>query len=142
MTPPPSTSMPADLISTAVAEITPAETSLAPAAGKNPLELLEEILQKSKASAGNPAEEAAAVAAADQVAREQRAADQTAEDNFAIAQEVKDLSSIKDTPAYQARAKQLKAEKIAQAETKAESQAFQIHQLGHTKVEVDNGSTV
>lgn len=120
----------------------------APGAQKSPLDVLEDILNESKGAGGAGADPAAAKAAAEaQVAADAAKAEaeamaqvqadmekQRVEDQQQLQQQISNLSSIKDTPAYQARVAQDEEKKRQDAATASAGEGFDIVQLGHTKV--------
>lgn len=118
-------------------------------AQKSPLDVLEEILNESKGSSGGPAvDPAAAKAAAEaQAAAEAAKAEaeamakvqadmerQRLEDQQKLKEQITDLKTIKDTPAYQARVAQDEEKKQEAAATAVAGAGYEIVQLDHTKV--------
>lgn len=108
---------------------------------KNPLDVLEELLQKTKAKQGSEDPEAAAQvqkeaeekAALEQqrLAEEQRQVELDAQQ---IAVQRASLETLKETPQYQARQAQEAEAAQHKVQTLNAQDGFQIEQLKHTKV--------
>lgn len=116
---------------------------------KSPLDMLEDILadaqKKDQAKKGET--EAAAKAEAEAKAAAEKAAQEAAleaeklrqqqEDELQLKQKQEELKTIVETPQYQARVDQQQAEEQKHAAEDAAGAGFQITQLGHTKIQVD-----
>jgi hypothetical protein len=117
---------------------------------KSPLDMLEDILadaqkkdqaKKGEVEAAAKAEaeaKAAAEKAAQEAALEQEKVRQQQEDEALLHQKQEELKTIVETPEYQARVEQQTAEEQKHADETAAGAGFQITQLGHTKIEVDD----
>lgn len=118
-----------------------------PAADANPLEALEQILKDARAKAESQQPEAGAAVppkppgpmTAEEAQTKQAVLDAKAEENeirdqAAISQQLADLQSVVNTPAYQARVEQDSAKKQADELKQDQADKFAIHQLGHTKI--------
>jgi hypothetical protein len=103
-----------------------------PASKKNPLDILEDILDNAEA---NKEEEKAAAEEA-KIAEEMRLKDEEArkKDLALLEQERAKMTDIEHSPQAQARISQI-AEKNEEAQEKVDqSEGYQIKQLGHTKI--------
>lgn len=107
---------------------------------KSPLDLLEDILNESKNAGGAADPAAAAAAEAEAIAAQQAEkisqmqAQNKVADEQAIEQGIAELSSIKDTPAYQARIQQEAATVQAHDQQADAQRGFEIKQLSHKKI--------
>jgi hypothetical protein len=122
------------------------------AAGKSPLEILEEMLQASRTqgaaaldtnaldggqppAAAAPTDPGAPAEPQPTQADTQAAMDAHAlVDQEQIQQQLAQMQEIKNTPAYQARVAQDTAKATEEASKSAQGDGFQIKQLGHTKL--------
>lgn len=100
---------------------------------KSPLDVLETILDeaKSKTRTVNQQEQQE-----EQQRQElaQQDAQQKAEDAQKLRQQIEELKTVTQTPAYQARVEQEQEKQEEQEKEKQEQQGYQIVQLEHTKV--------
>lgn len=106
---------------------------------KNPLDVLEELLQKTKQQQGGAdhaatqeQEEAERLAQQQRLEKEQQR--QAELDAQNIAAQRASLETLKETPQYQARAAQDAAEAQTKSDVLNAQDGFQIEQLKHTKV--------
>lgn len=128
----------------------PAQQPAAPAGDdqKNPLDVLEELLAQSQASAGGgapalgqpatnptaPPEPDSAEVARQEAERQAAAAQQEQVDQQEIAAQRQALEAVKETPEYQARVQQIEEEKAEQTQQHANQDGFEVNQLEHKKI--------
>lgn len=140
-----SQTLPPDPVSD-VTQDDPISAASAPSASgddSNPLDALEQILKDAKAKGGGKADSKEAEEAALRAQQEEQhkqeemarlAAEQKLEDQKMLAEQIKNLQSVSETPEEQARVAQ-SADKLKEEEDRHELQEENaIHQLGHTKI--------
>lgn len=126
--------MPASTDAASLAQVmTPAtDATKAPGAKRNPLDILEDILDNAEAKK----EETEAQAAQDRQAAELKAKEEEIrqQDLAKIEEERAKMSDIGSTPEEQARQSQQQEKTTASQQKQDDQQGYEIVQLGHTKI--------
>lgn len=104
--------------------------------GKNPLDVLEEILNQSKKedTAQQAEAQQAAAEQAEMAQAQQEMAAQRREDQAKIQQQLEQLKTIEDTPQYQARVEQEAAKVQEKQDSENGTKGNEIRQIQHTKI--------
>lgn len=97
----------------------------------NPLDMLDQILNEAQAKS---AEEKQKQEEAEQQRLQAEMDAQRQRDEAAVAEELKDIENLKDSPQYQARVAQLQAEADRTQTQTEQMKGMEIRQLGHTKI--------
>jgi hypothetical protein len=109
-----------------------ADTSSKPAAKKNPLDILEDILDNAEV---NKEEEAAEKEAAKVAAEIKVKEDEAHQRDMALLeQERAKMTDIEQSPEAQARVSQIQEKSSQQQQEASDSEGFEIRQLGHKKI--------